>query len=140
MNHHTSTQFRNEDFTKMNAVKGLFGYGKSDSSATKEAPPPPPPKTAADVAQERAAAQVVPPTPTTSDPVEFKSLQEAAAEVNQAKALYDNCEVRRMREIANNGTEAEKFSCEREFQAFKKAFDMQLSLEAKQPPLPRNSN
>jgi hypothetical protein len=72
-------------------------------------------------------------------PVSSRSQQSDAAElskavdrVNETKSLYDNCEARRMTAVIN-GKDAQDYSCEREFFAFKKAFDIQLALESKLP-------
>jgi hypothetical protein len=56
----------------------------------------------------------------------------AVDRVNETKTNYDNCEARRMTAVIN-GKDAQDYSCEREFAAFKKAFDVQLALESKLP-------
>ena len=58
------------------------------------------------------------------------TLQQAAALVQETKARYDQCESARMSAIMS-GKESLDYSCEREFAAFKKAFDKQLQLESK---------
>lgn len=61
-------------------------------------------------------------------------LRKAAERVNETKADYDQCESRRMREVMN-GRDLQEISCEREFANFKKAFDVQLMLESRMPPV-----
>jgi hypothetical protein len=62
-------------------------------------------------------------------------LQQAAEHFNETKALYDTCEQRRMTAVVN-GKDAQDYSCEREFAAFKNAFDRQLALESRMPIAP----
>lgn len=57
-------------------------------------------------------------------------LDKAAELVNRTKALYDDCEARRMGAVMN-GKDAQDYSCEREFTAFKQAFDIQLAAESR---------
>jgi len=59
-------------------------------------------------------------------------LHQAVDRVNETKSIYDQCEARRMTAVIN-GKDAQDYSCEREFAAFKKAFDLQLALESKMP-------
>lgn len=59
-------------------------------------------------------------------------LSQAADQVNRFKAAYDQCEHLRMQDVMNGG-DSQTYSCEREFESFKKAFDVQLSLESKMP-------
>ena len=58
------------------------------------------------------------------------ALMTAAEKVNDAKNMYDLCEQRRMTAVSS-GKDSQDYSCEREFAAFKKAFDQQLVLESK---------
>lgn len=59
-------------------------------------------------------------------------LGQAVDRFNQCKLAYDDCEHRRM-QVVMNGGDSQQYSCEREFEAFKQAFDIQLSLESKMP-------
>jgi hypothetical protein len=59
-------------------------------------------------------------------------LRESVDKVSETKAGYDQCEQRRMTAVIN-GKDAQDYSCEREFAAFKKAFDQQLYLESRMP-------
>jgi len=85
---------------------------------TQEAPPPPPPAAARENALPKPASAA------------SLTLEQATERVNMAKAAYDACETARMT-ATMNGAPPEQYSCEREFVAFTKAFDIQLLVEAK---------
>jgi len=90
--------------------------GVTTSTQTSSPPPPPP------------AAKANPlPKPAVADSL---TLEQATDRVNMAKAAYDACETARMT-ATMNGAPPEQYSCEREFVAFTKAFDIQLLVEAK---------
>ena len=61
-----------------------------------------------------------------------QEIRDSIDQVNEAKTIYDQCEQRRMTAVMN-GKDEKDFSCEREFAAFKKAFDRQLYLDSKMP-------
>lgn len=63
-------------------------------------------------------------------PITQETLRQATDMVNRTKAIYDECERRRMN-VLNTGKDPADYSCEREFDAFKRAFDYQTLIESK---------
>ena len=135
---------------KMNTVRGWFNGG-NDKSAEVATPasaglpsfPPPPQQTISVQPHPEQGSPFIKPeisatsnshSSSTGNSVAGQEIAKAAEHVNETKAIYDNCEARRMTAVMN-GKDAQDYSCEREFFAFKKAFDVQLALESKMPPV-----
>ena len=114
----------------MEKIKGLFSGGGSKSTEptdTKSAPPPPPSTASLEGSKAVEMENKAPPPP--------DSLQEAGERTNKLKQAYDDCEYRRMQIVMKGDRDTSEFSCEREFRAFKEAFDAQLAVESKINPL-----